>query len=224
MYVPRIVPLAAVVLLGFTLWGCSRSPSFVASHEPWRAQEERACLVSGHVREQPWLRGRTALGGPTGACGAKQPFDMSAAADGRVALRPAAVLRCNMIPSVERWIRNFVLPEAQRHYRMPVVELKVAASYSCRPRNGQWGAKLSEHGHANALDVSGFVLADGRTVTVKQGWHGDGRDRSFLRAVHAGACREFTTILGPAADAFHRDHFHFDLARHGRSGREVVCR
>lgn len=224
MRVSRLVSLAVVGLLGVALWGCSRGPTYVAQDEPWRAQEERACLVSGDVRERPWLQTRSSLGGPSSYCGAMQPFEMAAAADGHVQLRPAALLRCNMVPSVERWVRQVIVPEARRHYGMPVVELKVAASYACRPRNGQSGAKLSEHGHANALDVSAFILADGRAITVKQGWSGDPRDRSFLRAVHAGACREFTTILGPNADSFHRDHFHVDLARHGRSGREVVCR
>jgi hypothetical protein len=224
MCVSRLVSFAVIGALGMLLWGCSKGPSYVAQPEPWRAQEERACLVSGQVREKPWLVTRASLGGPSSYCGAMQPFEMAAAADGRVQMRPAALLRCNMIPSVERWVRQVIEPEARRHYGVPLAELRVAASYSCRPRNGQWGAKLSEHGHANALDISAFTLADGRTITVRQGWWGDQRDRSFLRAVHAGACREFTTILGPMADRFHHDHFHVDLARHGRSGQEVVCR
>jgi len=224
MCVPRFVAAVAVIALGFALWACSSAPSFVAQHEPWREREERACLVSGQVREKPWLLTRSGLGASSSYCGAMQPFEMAAAADGRVGLRPSALLRCNMIPAVERWVRNAIGPEAQRHYRMPVVELKVISSYSCRPRNNQWGARLSEHGHANALDVAAFTLADGRQITVKEGWRGDPRDQSFLRAVHAGACREFTTILGPNADAFHHDHFHVDLARHGRDGQGVVCR
>lgn len=224
MCVSRRVSIVAICALGMSLWGCSSTPTFVAEPEPWREQEEKACLVSGHVRQAPWLQTRSTLGGPGSFCGAIQPFEMAAAADGRVGLRPAATLRCNMIPSVERWVRRTIEPESRRHYGVAVAELKVAASYGCRPRNNQPGGKLSEHGHANALDISAFILADGRTVTVKEGWHGQPRDRSFLRAVHSGACREFTTILGPDADAFHRDHFHVDLARHGRSGTDVICR
>ena len=223
MFVSRLSLLAPIGAVALLLWGCSQTPHFEARHEPWREQEERACLVSGQVREQPWLMSRNALGGPS-VCGALKPFEMLAVNDGRVHMKPAALVRCNMVPAVERWVRGIVEPEARRHYGMPVAELKVASSYSCRPRNNQRGAKLSEHGHANAIDISSFTLTDGRIITVKQGWHGDGRDRSFLRSVHAGACREFTTILGPNADAFHHDHFHLDLARHGRSGNEVICR
>ena len=80
-----IVPYAAALLL----WGCSRSPNYVSQPEPWREQEERACLVSGQVREKPWLMSRTALGGPEN-CGAMRPFEMAAVSDGRVSMRPTA--------------------------------------------------------------------------------------------------------------------------------------
>jgi hypothetical protein len=117
-----------------------------------------------------------------------------------------------------------VKPSAEYYFGAPVVEMKVAASYGCRPRNNQSGGKLSEHGYANALDISAFTLADGRVVTVKGGWWGEERERLFLRAVHEGACGEFTTVLGPNSDKFHHDHFHVDLARHGRDGRQRYCK
>lgn len=206
------------------LWGCSKAPqTFISKPEPWRADEETACLSSGHVRSTPFVVERSALGGP-GHCGALRPFEMSAAIGGQVQMRPAALLRCPMIPAVEHWMRTFVLPAAHRNFGMPVVEVKVAASYGCRPMNNVSGAKLSEHGHANALDVSAFILADGRHVTVKKGWRGDSREQAFLRQVHDGACNTFTTVLGPNADANHQDHFHMDLARHGRNGDGRVCR
>ena len=148
---------------------------------------------------------------------------MSATFDGRVRLTPAATLQCQMIPTVERWITEVVEPAAQRHLLTPLVELKVAASYACRPMNGVSGNKLSEHGHANALDISGFHLADGRLLTVKSGWNGGAGEREFLRAVHRGACGLFTTVLGPNSNSYHADHFHLDLARHGKDGNHRVC-
>jgi hypothetical protein len=223
MYLRRGLILLALVLTGLALWGCSSGPYFVAKPEPWREQEERACLVSGYVREKPWLVSRSALGASE-FCGALRPFQMAAVSEGHVALRPPALVRCNMVPAVERFVNTVVQQEARRHYGVALVEMKVAASYSCRPMNNVRGAKLSEHGHANAIDISAFTLADGRTITVKQGWRGDPRDRSFLRYVHAGGCRNFTTVLGPNYDANHHDHFHFDLARHGRSGNERICK
>jgi hypothetical protein len=206
------------------LTGCSTGgPDFVAKHEPWRESEENACLAAGVVRQSPFLEARSALGGPS-YCGAARPFQMAAADQGRVALRPPALLRCPMIPQVERWVARVVKPSAEYYFGQPVVEMKVAASYGCRPRNNQSGAKLSEHGYANALDISSFTLADGRVVAVKGGWWGEERERLFLRAVHDGACSEFTTVLGPNSDKFHHDHFHVDLARHGRDGRQRYCK
>jgi hypothetical protein len=34
----------------------------------------------------------------------------------------------------------------------------------------------------------------------------------FLRAVHAAACRQFGTVLGPEANTSHKNHFHIDMA------------
>jgi hypothetical protein len=129
-----------------------------------------------------------------------------------------------MVPAVDRWVESVVMPAARYYLGSSVVELKVAASYSCRPMNNVDGANLSEHGHANAVDISTFVLADGREVAVKSGWWGGLAERNFLRDVHRGACGVFTTVLGPGYDINHRDHFHLDLARHGRDGEGRICK
>lgn len=216
-----VVPASAALLL----WGCSAGPSFVAEDEPWRKQEELACLASGVVHESPWVKTRYALGGPQSEyCGAQRPFEIAAADGGRVSLRPAALVGCPMIPQIDRWIAEVVQPAAARHLRGSLVEVNILASYSCRPMNNVDGAKLSEHGHANAIDVGAFVLADGRVVTVKDGWNGRFEEQAFLREVRANSCLTFTTVLGPGADPYHGDHFHLDLARHGHDGTKRVCR
>lgn len=149
---------------------------------------------------------------------------MAATSDSRVGLQPAAFVACPMIPRIDDWVANVVEPAARMHLNGSLAEIKVAASYSCRPMNHQDGAKLSEHGHANAIDISAFKLADGRVVTVKGGWNGSDGERAFLRAVRGNSCRDFTTVLGPGADAYHGDHFHLDLARHGRDGLTRICK
>jgi hypothetical protein len=220
----RVAPFALALSATALLVGCGKGPDFVAREEPWRADDERACIASNIVASSnPFAQPRSALGGPS-VCGAIKPFDVSATSAGRVSLKPAATLRCPMVPAVDHWVKTVVEPAAIQHLGAPLAELKVAASYACRPMNHQSGARLSEHGFANALDVSAFLVADGRTVTVKRGWNGDAREQAFLRAVHAGACVTFTTVLGPKADAFHHDHFHLDLARHGRNGDTRICK
>lgn len=220
MYQSRVA-IALAVLASLALWACSSRPTFVTKDEPWRADEERACLASGYVRESPFVTVRSGLGGPS-VCGALQPFTVSATARGLVSLQPPALLRCPMIPAVEHWMERIVMPAARYYLRGNVVGLKVAGSYSCRPMNHVSGGRLSEHGHANALDISAFVLDNGTVVTVKGGWWGALAERNFLRAVHDGSCSVFTTVLGPDYDAHHRDHFHLDLARHNAEGR--ICK
>lgn len=220
-----VVGPALVVLPVLAVSACSTGPSFVVRHEPWRAEEERACLASGLVRETPFVTIRAALGGVTGgsgACGALKPFKMTAASHGSVTLEPAALIRCPMVHAVDFWTERIVKPAARRHLGAEVVAVKVASSYACRPINHVDGAYLSEHGHANALDVSGFALADSRVVRVRSWWSGSEDERRFLRAVRAGSCKVFTTVLGPGYDALHHDHFHLDLARHRDDGR--VCK
>ncbi|HBV54823.1 MAG TPA: extensin family protein, partial [Rhodobacteraceae bacterium] len=92
----------------------------------------------------------------------------------------------------------------------------IAASYACRGRNNQKGARLSEHSFGHAVDISGLTLRDGTMITVLQGW-GSGKDGKLLKRLHRDACGPFGTVLGPNSDRFHKDHFHFDTARY-RSG------
>ncbi|MEZ5819156.1 MAG: extensin family protein [Hyphomicrobiaceae bacterium] len=195
-------------------------PTFLRQ-DRWRSAEEEACLASGVVRSSPSVAFRSSLGGP-GGCHVIRPLEVAAIGPQHVALRPSATLQCPMVPAIEHWLTTVVAPAARRHLRGEVVELKVASSYSCRRINGS--GRLSEHGRANAIDISAFHLADGRTVVVKSGWRGAAPESGFLREVHRGACATFNTVLGPNADAYHHDHFHFDLARHGRDGSYRVCR
>jgi hypothetical protein len=204
---------------------CSTGPSFIVRDEPWRAEEERACLASGLVRETPFVTFRAALGGPragSGACGALQPFKMTAAVEGAVVFEPPALVRCPMVHAVDYWTNHVVKPAARRHLGADVVAVKVASSYACRPMNHVSGSFLSEHGHANAVDVSGFGLADGRVVKVTGWWNGSTAERRFLREVRSGSCSVFTTVLGPGYDRLHHDHLHLDLARHRGDAR--ICK
>lgn len=122
-------------------------------------------------------------------------------------------LTCPMIAALHLWARDIVVPAARRHFGVDLRAINSWGSYACRTVNNQTGAKLSEHARANAIDIPGFVLADGRTITVKADWRGeDGAKVAFLREVHRGGCRIFGTVLGPESDSFHQDHLHLDMA------------
>jgi len=123
-------------------------------------------------------------------------------------------MTCPLARQFARWTREAVQPGAQAWLGSRVVRIDSFGTYSCRTVNSRAGARLSEHGRANAVDIAAFVLADGRRITVKAGWSGGDEDvRRFLRNLHAAACRRFAVVLGPDADAFHRDHLHFDMGQ-----------
>lgn len=144
------------------------------------------------------------------------------AALGRVSFSRPATLHCGMADPLHGWLEDVVQPAARTHFGERVVEIDVAASYACRPRNNKRGAKMSEHGFGNAIDISAFTLESGRKVTVLDGWRGPSDERRFLKQVHGEACSSFHTVLGPDADAAHRDHIHLDLQNRRNESR--YCR
>ena len=120
-----------------------------------------------------------------------------------------------MAAATHLWLRDVVQPAAQAHFGARVTGIDHFGSYACRTLYGQPGAALSEHARANALDVGGFRLSDGRRVSVLRHWNGSARERAFLREVRSGACRIFGTTLSPDYNAAHADHLHLDMAVRG---------
>ena len=141
---------------------------------------------------------------------------------GSISFSQSATMNCGMAHPLKRWLEYEVQPAAQRTFGESVVSIDVAASYACRARNNKSGAKMSEHGFGNAIDIAAFTLESGRKVSVLDGWHGDRDERRFLRGVHESACGPFRTVLGPESDRHHRDHFHLDL-QNRRNG-STYCR
>jgi hypothetical protein len=144
-----------------------------------------------------------------------------ALAGGPATVLPAATLACPMVSALDQWVSGSVQPAALRWFGQPVAEIRQISAYSCRGMNGNPRARISEHAFGNALDVAGFTLADGRKVTVKDGWRGLPEERGFLRDVHAAACQQFSTVLGPGSNIYHYDHLHLDLMR--RSSQQSIC-
>lgn len=235
-----------------------------------------------------------------GECGSPVLFKvMSVGRSPAVELSPPVLLTCDMIAALDRWIKREVQPQARAHLGGSIVKIETMSSYSCRNAYGRSKSRLSEHGKANAIDVSGFATAK-ETTTVLASWGPTLREQraiaarqeaeraaaaanaarsagtanaaaapaggvsapvlaipgviisgpgggyssggpalgyapsrlggpkpaeqpkpvagdtparqSFLREIHASACRYFGTVLGPEANNAHRNHFHLDMA------------
>lgn len=155
------------------------------------------------------------VSGP-GACGVEDAYSVVQAGGVRLS-RPATLSR-RAARQLDVWLRTEAIPEIGKRGG-GLVEIRVASHYACRTRNSLPGARLSEHAKGNAIDIAAFVLADGTRLTVLDDW--DGPNSRLMRRLHASACGAFGTVLGPASDRHHRDHFHFDVADY-RSG--AYCR
>jgi hypothetical protein len=124
----------------------------------------------------------------------------------RVALKPAAILRCTMASAIAGWVRTDMAPLAAG-VGSEISDLDNFDSFECRGRNRVAGAQLSEHGRANALDVRGVKLANGQSIAFTD----RGVPRELRESVLHSVCARFTTVLGPGSDGYHEDHIHLDL-------------
>ncbi len=144
-------------------------------------------------------------------CGIKKGAIQLYEVDG-VKLSTPAVMTCDTARALEKWVSKSV-KKTVRSYGGGARELKVAAGYACRTRNNRPGAKISEHGKGKAIDISAITLQNGDTLSVLRDWN-NGKKGRLLKKMHKQACGPFGTVLGPNADRYHQDHFHFDVAKH----------
>jgi hypothetical protein len=220
----RVYVTALTLALVGSVAGCGMYER--AQRPAWRTQAENTCLAQHRVTPSEYIQPANEMSGP-GICGMTRPFKVTALQNGAVAFNSTATLDCSMIAELDQWLADIVQPAAQARFGVPVTQINSMGSYSCRGMNNQYGAQLSEHAFGNALDIGGFVLADGRTIAIVHDWtRGNEQTQAFLRDVHGGACDRFTTVLGPGSNVFHYNHIHVDLAMHGNSssGPRRICK
>ena len=143
----------------------------------------RATALPRLIRRVPMPPARYPQAAPLPRLGPSQGNSVSAF--GPVAVKPAATLACPIVSVLDRWLADSVQPAAMRWFGARVVEIKQISAYSCRGMNGNSYAHISEHAFGNALDIAGFTLADGRHISVKDGWKGHA-GRAGLSARRAG--------------------------------------
>lgn len=175
------------------------------------AQERVAAIRRGQVCGDPAIQGE-AIGRVSGRgrCGIESAVRVRSVAG--VTLRPAATIDCRTASALKRWVTTGALPATGGQ----ASSLRVVSHYACRNRNSAASGRLSEHSFGKAIDIAGIGLKSGREITVLSGWNSS-RDGNALRRMWQAACGPFGTVLGPNANRFHRDHFHFDTASY-RSG------
>ncbi len=168
-----------------------------------------------------------------GDCGEKSPIALNAinntgssGGEGKTKLSSSPKITCGMATAMAEW--NSGLNKAAEQIFGSQVALIVSVNgYQCRRRNNLPDGKISEHGFANAIDILGFELKNGDTISIERDWgqplEEPGIKAKFLRTIHKGACEKFTTVLGPQSNEYHKDHFHFDLGCHGKTCTYKLC-
>ncbi|WP_271300317.1 extensin family protein [Sphingomonas sp. CV7422] len=155
------------------------------------------------------------FGNGCGLSGAVQLIDIGVPVTGITAIR------CGEARALSGWVRNAVAPAAYQILGSELASVQSMGSYACRNVVGtrRGGDRRSGHAIANAIDVGGVTLKDGRRVTILRDWTSpDPQVQRFLSTIHASACKRFGTVLSPGYNAAHRNHLHLEDDRAG------VCR
>ncbi|KRP52159.1 extensin-like domain-containing protein [Pseudomonas poae] len=136
----------------------------------------------------------------------------------QVSLSSSFLASCPLAVAFALFERHSLQPAAQAVFGQAVARVDHLGSFACRNVYNRADGRLSQHASANALDIAGFRLADGRRISVLKDWPGEGDSARFLRQVRDSACDDFNVVLSPDYNAAHRNHFHLDM------GRGWVCR
>ncbi len=134
----------------------------------------------------------------------------------RIDVQPGPVLRCGMAESFASWLRDEAAPRVLKE-GSALQRVSVADDFNCRGRNRVVGARLSEHGKGNAVDIRAFTLANNKVIDLTD-MHAPQNLREDMKV---SICARFTTVLGPGSDGYHEEHIHMDLAE--RRGGYRIC-
>lgn len=133
---------------------------------------------------------------------------------GSVRLSSSFLASCPLALSSALFIHQRARPLAVNLMHSELLQVDHVGSFACRNIYHRQNAPLSEHATADALDISGFRLADGRRITVAQGWQQPATG-PWLHAVLSASCGYYGNGLGPNYNAAHRTHFHLGMRGYG---------
>lgn len=181
------------------------TPNLVTSFKLWRLQADpELCRLA--LASSPLKYARVPDSAPVAGCPLENSVRISAS---DLAFNSSFIATCELAVAFALFEQHGLQPAAQQVFGQRVTRIEHLGSFACRNIGGS--QRRSQHASANALDIAGFRLADGRRITLARDWAGNGEEARFLRLVRAAACEHFNVILGPDYNAAHHDHFHLDM-------------
>jgi len=157
-------------------------------------------------------------------CGVAKPIGVDEIVPA-VSVTPDTQMRCATALALAKWVNQTVVPATEslssKDNPVSLISLQHASTYVCRRRNNQPDGELSEHAKGNAIDIRAFVFEGRDPISIEPRERTGKIEEAFQKTVRAGACLQFTTVLGPGSDGFHQDHIHLDIAE--RRGGYRLC-
>ena len=181
------------------------APNLLTAFKLWRMRDDPA-LCRQALATSPLRYTALADSAPTVDCPLHNSLRIQASG---VRLSSSFIASCPLAVAFALFERHALQPAAQEVFGQPVALVEHVGSFACRTISGS--RRRSQHASANALDIAGFRLRDGRRISVLRDWPGASDEARFLRLVQQGACDSFNVTLGPDYNAAHRDHFHVDM-------------
>ncbi|WP_413060382.1 extensin family protein [Sphingomonas carotinifaciens] len=205
--------LTSILLLTLALTACGRTDRPTtprARAEPLRPSTRETAQCQADLRREGVDYRELPpkdYGNGCGLYGAVQLTDIGVPVTGVTAMR------CGAARAFAGWVRNAVAPAAYQVLGSELARVEGMGTYACRNIVGTrgMGDRRSGHALANAVDIGGFVLKDGRRITILRDWSSpDPATQRFLQAIRTSACRRFGTVLTPNYNAAHRNHLHLE--------------
>ncbi len=199
-----------------------RRPPELAAPPAAPAQPDQAALAAACRARLSAIGVRVEAAAPPqgeGECGIEAPVRLEAVTrrGGTIDFPGKPLIDCRLAEKLAEWLGGVVAPVFAERFSSALTQVRSGPGYECRNRNRAAAGKISAHARGLALDIAGFALADGRTISIGIG------EGEALQAVRRAACGWFTTVLGPGADPEHATHLHVDILRHGANENYRIC-
>lgn len=170
-------------------------------------RDRAAC---GAIIKSPFIAARQIADKPfKSGCGWRNAVRISETGGVRLS---AGRITCELATAVSLWAKHVLQPAAKEILGTSVSRIDQIGTYSCRNiiGNSRWRTVRSQHASANAIDIVGFTLANGKKIRLLRHWKSKGPEGKFLREIHKQSCNYFRVALSPNYNLAHKDHFHFD--------------
>lgn len=216
--VPAVPPVRDVPVL-------EKSQTITASIEPTALKSSDADDCESNLRDSKVRFDAVPASFGNAKCPINDPVRLHSieTPSGTVSFPEGPVFNCRFARQFALWVSDTGSAVVLAKMNKRLERVATGPGYDCRHRNGDSSGKMSEHATGDAVDITTITLSGGATLRMADAVDVNSPSYEVLRALRTTACGYFTTVLGPGANEAHKEHYHFDLGVHGKSGNYRIC-